>query len=259
MVPENFILIASFIFGSCIGSFLNVCILRIPGNISIVFPPSQCPKCENKIKWYDNIPVLSYIILMGKCRFCKTKISIQYPIVEILAGFFAFYSVFSFSLSLKALFVFIFICALIVISFIDLEHKIIPDIISLPGIIIFFAAALVIGEIPFFDLVLGVLTGGGTLYLIAVLYYFASKKEGMGGGDIKLLAMIGAFTGYKGVFFTIFASSLTGTLVGIIAMIIKGKDMKYAVPFGPFLSLGAVIYIFFGKTLVFYYLSFISY
>ncbi|MCB9480682.1 MAG: prepilin peptidase [Desulfobacteraceae bacterium] len=257
MYSFNFILLASSIFGSCIGSFLNVCILRIPRDISIAFPPSSCTNCKEPIKWYDNIPVLSYIFLLGRCRNCKTKISIQYPLVELFTGLTAFYTVFSFSLTLKAFFVFIFACVLIVISIIDLHHQIIPDIISLPGIPFFFILALILNEIELTDLVLGILLGGGILYLIAFLYYFLAKKEGMGGGDIKLLAMIGGFIGYKGVFFTIFVSSVLGTVIGIFLILLKGRDMKYAVPFGPFLSLGALIYIYFGDLIIFHYINFI--
>jgi leader peptidase (prepilin peptidase)/N-methyltransferase len=194
---------------------------------------------------------------MGKCRNCKTKISIQYPLVELFTGFMAFYTVLSFSLTIKTIFIFIFACVLIVISVIDLHHQIIPDIISLPGIPVFFVLAIILKEINFLDLVLGILLGGGILYLIAFLYFFFTKKEGMGGGDIKLLAMIGAFIGYKGVFFTIFFSSVLGTIIGIILIIIKGRNMKYALPFGPFLSLGALIYIYFGDFIIYHYINFI--
>jgi len=169
----------------------------------------------------------------------------------------AVYTVFIFSLTIKSLFVFVFICVLVVVSVIDLHHKIIPDIISLPGIPVFFILALIINEIKILDLILGVLIGGGILYLIAFLYYLFTKKEGMGGGDIKLLAMIGGFIGYKGVLFTIFASSLIGTTIGLLLIMVKGRDMKYAIPFGPFLSLGALIYIFFGDYLIFQYINFI--
>lgn len=255
MVINNFYLIYSALFGACIGSFLNVCILRIPRKVSIVFPPSACPKCNYKLKWYDNIPVLSYISLLGKCRNCREKISVQYPVVEIISGFFGYLCVLLFSISFQAFFVFIFASALIVISFIDLEHKIIPDIISLPGIPIFFILALFLKEQPVIDLILGILTGGGFLYLIAFSYKLFTGKDGMGGGDVKLLAMIGGFIGYKGVFFTIFASSFIGTIIGVTIIALKGKDMKYAVPFGPFLSLGALLYIFAGDFLINLYFS----
>ncbi|PIE75105.1 MAG: prepilin peptidase [Deltaproteobacteria bacterium] len=257
MNTEILIFIAAGIYGACIGSFMNVCIARIPEKMSIVSPRSYCPSCGSQIKWYDNIPVISYLILSGKCRQCNKKISIQYPAVEIMTAFFSVYSISSFSFTLKALAVFIFVSVLIVISFIDLEHKIIPDIISLPGIPLFFAAGFFIMGWNLKNLVLGVLVGGGSLYLVALIYYLITKKEGMGGGDIKLLAMIGAFIGYKGVFFTVFASSLTGTLAGIAFMLLKEKNFKYAIPFGPFLSLGAVIYIFLGKYLINVYMNLI--
>ena len=255
MITNNFILISSAIFGACIGSFLNVCILRIPNDISIVFPPSSCPECQEPIKWYDNIPLFSYLILLGKCRNCKTKISFQYFLVELISAFFAFYSVLKFSLTLKAFFVFVFISALIVISFIDLKHKIIPDVISLPGIPFFLTASFFSMDINITDLFMGVLIGGGCLYLIAFFYKLATGKDGMGGGDIKLLAMIGAFTGYKGVFFTIFAASMMGTVIGFMVIMIKGKNMKYAVPFGPFLSAGALIFVFWGNAIINIYLN----
>lgn len=259
MLIDNFTLFYSAVLGACIGSFLNVCILRIPEKISIVFPPSSCPKCNYNLKWYDNIPILSFVMLKGKCRNCKTKISFQYPLVEIIASLFAILSVYYFSFSLKALAVFIFAAVLLVISFIDLKHKIIPDVISLPGIPFFLTLGYFVCKIPFLELILGIIIGGGSLYLIAFLYYLLTKKDGMGGGDIKLLAMIGAFLGYKGVFFTIFASSIIGTTIGIIYMLISKKDMKFAVPFGPFLSMGSVIYIFLGDIIISFYINNIIY
>lgn len=250
MLTQNFILICSAIFGACIGSFLNVCILRIPKEISIVFPPSTCPKCNYQIKWYDNIPVLSYIFLRGRCRSCKNKISIQYPVVEAITAFFGFYSILFFSFSINALVVFFFLCILIIISFIDLEHKIIPNILSIPGIPIFFILSYFTFNFHILDLILGVLIGGGSLFLVAFLYKAVTGKDGMGFGDVKLLAMIGAFIGFKGVFFTIFASSLIGTITGLLLIALKGKNMTYALPFGPFLTIGAIIYLFHGNFLI---------
>jgi len=257
MINTNFIIIATAIFGACIGSFLNVCIVRMPEKISIVFPPSSCPRCNYRIKWYDNIPVLSYLLLLGKCRSCRTKISIQYPLVEILTSFSAVYSFIYFSLTLKTLVVFIFICYLIVISLIDLKYQIIPDELSLSGIVIFFLFSIFIKENNILDSVLGIITGGGSLYLIILLYYLIKKEYGMGGGDIKLLAMIGAFTGYKGVFFTIFMASSLGTIIGIPVMIVNKENMKYKIPFGPFLSIASIIYIFHGRDIIIWYLNFI--
>jgi len=235
-----------FFIGAAIGSFLNVCIRRIPAKESLVFPASHCPKCHYSIRYYDNIPIISYLLLRGKCRNCGERISLQYPIVELLTAVITLLLYWKFGLSLKLLASFVFSCVLIVITFIDLEHMIIPDILSLPGIPVFFLAGVFLMEVPWLEAVLGLLTGGGILLLIAIGYEFIAKREGMGGGDIKLLAMLGAFFGWKSLIFLLLVSSLTGALVGIVVMLIKGRDLKYAIPFGPFLCLAALAYIFWG-------------
>ncbi|MEN8211002.1 MAG: prepilin peptidase [Thermodesulfobacteriota bacterium] len=243
-----------FAFGSCIGSFLNVCIYRIPENRSIIFPGSFCPSCKNAIPFYLNIPILSYVFLMGKCKFCKIKISIRYPLIEALTGIFALLLFLKFGLTPSFFYWFVFISTLITISFIDFDHQIIPDIISLPGIIIFASSFYFLPEMTIKDTILGILLGGGSLYAVAFLYYLIKKQEGMGGGDIKLLAMIGAATGIKGVIFTIFAGSLLGTIFGVLLMLSsKIKDTKLKIPFGPFLSAGAILFIFYGKELIQWY------
>jgi len=243
--------------GAAIGSFLNVLIFRIPEGQSIVLPSSHCQKCGHGIRVYDNIPIISYIILRGKCRDCHDKISLQYPIVEAITAVMSLLLFVKFGLSFKYLASFIFTCALIVITFIDLRHQIIPDVISLPGIPVFFFLAVIFMNLTVWESLLGILIGGGCLFMIAFLYEIITKREGMGGGDIKLLAMLGAFLGWKSLFFILFVSSLLGAVVGVSAMIIKGQDMKYAVPFGPFLSIAAVAYLFVGadvtKLLFFYY------
>jgi leader peptidase (prepilin peptidase) / N-methyltransferase len=265
-----------FMFGMCIGSFLNVCIYRLPSSMSIINPSrSFCPHCNSAIQFYDNIPVFSYLWLKGRCRNCKASISLRYPLVELMTGILAIATYFMFGLSIESLIYFVFLSSLLVITFIDLDHQIIPDIITLPGIIIFFLASFINRQniwyfkifpdklIEFFaflplpamtyNSVLGVLVGGGSLYLVIWTYYLIRKEEGMGGGDIKLLAMIGALLGWEGVLFTIFAASLTGTFVGIIVMLQKGKNLKFAIPFGPFLSIGAMSYVFFGEKVLFWY------
>ncbi|MCK5686214.1 prepilin peptidase [bacterium] len=247
-----------FLFGACIGSFLNVCIYRIPENKSIVFPGSFCPNCKNTIPFYLNIPILSYIFLRGKCRFCKNSISIRYPMIEMLTGIFAILLFYKFSLSPAFFYWFIFISTLITISFIDFDHQIIPDIISLPGIIIFASSFYFLPEMTIKKVILGILTGGGSLYAVAFFYYLLKKQEGMGGGDIKLLAMIGAATGVKGVIFTIFAGSLSGTIFGIFIMIgSKITDTKLKIPFGPFLSAGTILYIFYGEQIINWYIGYL--
>jgi len=245
-----------FIFGMCIGSFLNVCIYRLPTSKSIVNPPSSiCPNCNSHIRVYDNIPVLSYIWLKGRCRNCDAPISFRYPLVEVMSGIVAVALLFKFGLSLESLVYFVFISSLLVITFIDLDHKIIPDVISLPGIPIGLVASFALPTITLKASVLGLLIGGGSLWFVAWAYNLIAHRDGMGGGDIKLLAMIGTIIGWKGVIFTIFASSVIGSCVGITMMLIKGKNMKFAIPFGPFLSIGAIAYVFFGAQFIAWYLS----
>ncbi len=243
--------------GAAVGSFLNVLIFRISEGQSIVLPSSHCPKCGHAIRVYDNIPIVSYLILRGKCRDCHEKISLQYPIAEAITALMSLLLFLKFGLSFKYLSSFIFTCALIVITLIDLRHQIIPDVISLPGIPVFFLLAVFFMNLTAWESLLGILIGGGCLFAIAFLYEIITKREGMGGGDIKLLAMLGAFLGWKSLFFILLISSLLGAVVGISAMIMKGQDMKYAVPFGPFLSIAAVAYLFVGadvmKFLFFYY------
>ena len=242
-----------FFVGMCIGSFLNVCIYRLPLGKSIVRPASACPVCGKAIQWYDNIPLISYIILRGRCRGCQTGISFRYPVVELLCGLFALITWLQYGPGVPALIYFIFIAALLVITFIDIDHRIIPDLISLPGIGLGFLASLLLPQTSWTDSLIGIGVGGGSLLLIAWGYQLVTGKDGMGGGDIKLLAMIGAFLGWKGVLFTIMASSLVGTIAGIVLMLRAGKGIKMAVPFGPFLAIGAIVYIFFGPQLIDWY------
>ena len=202
-----------FAFGACIGSFLNVCIFRIPEKLSIVFPGSFCPICKKNIPYYYNIPILSYIFLMGRCKHCKSCISFRYPMVELLAGVFTVLLFVKFGITPQLFFWMCFVYVLIVISLIDLDHQIIPDRISIPGIFIFSSSAVFIPEMSAFTVLAGIFSGGGILYTIAFAYLNLRGKKGMGGGDIKLLAMIGAATGLKGVLFTLFAGSFMGTKI----------------------------------------------
>jgi len=249
------VLFFAAVFGACIGSFLNVCIHRIPGKESIVSPGSKCPKCGQTIRALDNIPVISFIFLMGKCRNCGRKISFRYPAIELITAGFAVCCVEKYGLSAAAPVVFAFICALIVVTFIDIDHRIIPDAISLPGIFICaFASHFILG-LSIFAAATGILLGGGSLYLVGLFYRLITGIDGMGGGDVKLLAMCGAFLGWKGVVFTLFSASIIGSVIGLAIMIASKKDMKLAVPFGPFLSIGAVLYLFFGDLLISWYFS----
>jgi len=247
------LLCIAFILGACIGSFLNVCIARLPSGESIVSPGSKCPACQSGIRFYDNIPILSYLWLRGRCRQCGQPISLRYPLVEILTAAMAALIVLKFGLAIDTLIYFVLTAALIVIIYIDLDHQLIPDVISLPGVPVGFAAAFFLDALTWIDSLIGILVGGGILFAIAGGYYLLTGKEGMGGGDIKLLAMIGAFLGWQGVCFTIFVASLTGTLAGLLVMGIAGKNLKFAVPFGPFLSIGAIAYLFFGPQVIAWY------
>ncbi|MFZ0724231.1 MAG: A24 family peptidase [Desulfobacterales bacterium] len=241
------------VFGLCIGSFLNVCIYRVPAAKSIVFPGSMCPSCQTPIRIYDNIPLLGFLWLGGRCRHCRAPISIRYPLIELLTGTLALGLFLKYGASLDAVIYFAFACVLIVITFIDIDHRIIPDRISLPGIFVFFLAALALPSMTWLEALLGIAIGGGSLFLVALVYHLLTRKEGMGGGDIKLLAMIGALIGWKGVLFTIFVSSAVGTVTGLAIMAATRQNMKLAVPFGPFLSIGALVYVFAGPQLIGWY------
>ncbi len=243
----------SVAFGLALGSFANVCIYRIPLKKSLVYPPSSCPNCGQKIKFYDNIPVLSYLILRGKCRNCGTHISIRYPLVELILGILSLALFIRYGISYQYILFLIFLGSLVVCTFIDIDHQIIPDLISLPGILIGFAISIIFNHITWLDSMIGILGGGGILYLIAVIFERLTGKEGMGGGDIKLLAMIGAWLGWQSLPLIILISSLTGTIIGGGALLISRRGYGARIPFGPFLSLGTVIYFFFGEAIIRWY------
>jgi leader peptidase (prepilin peptidase) / N-methyltransferase len=252
-----------FMLGAIVGSFLNVCIVRIPKDDSIVHPPSHCPGCKSSIRFYDNIPLISYIVLLARCRSCGERISPRYFFVELLMAGLAVALYYQFGFSLAFLVSFIFVAALIVISFIDLDVRIVPDVISLPGIVAglsFSVVARYVINDPFelipspLSALIGVLVGGGFLLALAWAYETFTGVEGMGGGDIKLLAMIGAFLGWTSIPFTLFLASLTGSVIGLGFMIGKGVGRRFALPFAPFLCLGAVLYLFFGNDLIQFYL-----
>ena len=246
-----------FIVGSVVGSFLNVCIHRMPLEESVISPRSYCPKCKRSILWYDNIPFLSYLFLKGKCRFCKTKISFQYFLVEMLTAFSFLVLYRLFGWSGYFLIYTVWWCALIVASFIDLKHQIIPDAISLGGlvgglIVSFFYPPLHGVTSRWFSLwhaAVGASVGGGSIYLIGLLGNFLFKKESMGGGDVKLLAMVGSILGWKLTLLAFFIAPFFGAVVGIALKMRKGAEV---IPYGPFLSLGSLIALFWGDPLLVY-------
>jgi leader peptidase (prepilin peptidase)/N-methyltransferase len=245
----------AFAFGAVVGSFLNVCIYRLPRNESVVFPPSHCPNCDYQIRWYDNVPILSYLWLRGKCRGCGQRISLQYPLVELINGLLTLALFLRYGPSFVFAVLFVFCCAMVVVTFIDLEHQIIPDSISLSGIVLGFIASFFIPSHGWLNSLLGILAGGGSLLLVAYGYQLIAKRDGMGGGDIKLLAMMGAFFGWKAILFIVFAASLMGSVIGISIMLAKKEDSTLAIPFGPYLASAAILYIFYGKRLIFWYLT----
>ena len=254
MDPNHVWSLFSFLFGIVLGSFLNVCIYRIPRERSIVNPPSTCPQCGEKIRFYDNIPLFSYIILLGKCRFCGNAISFQYPIVELVTGLLSTALFIRYGLNPQYFLFLSFAASLIIITFIDLHHKIIPDIISLPGILVGLAVSFLgVGQVSGLQSLLGALCGGGFLYLVGAIFERLTGKEGMGFGDVKLLAMIGAWLGWKSLPFIVLISSLTGTVLGGGSLLLSGRGMRERIPFGPFLVIGALTVFFFGPELVIWY------
>ncbi len=246
MIPQTLITVFLFCLGAAIGSFLNVCIYRLPKQESIVRPGSHCRKCQAKIAWYDNIPFLSYIALGGRCRKCGEKISFRYFLIELItAGLFMFlYYRFGFSLHF---WVYAAIAAsLVVVSFIDIDIQEIPDEISLGGIVIGLALSFILPQlhntsmhhVALWRSLLGLLAGGGSIYLTGVIASVILKKESMGGGDVKLMAMLGAFIGWQAALLTFFIAPFFGSIAGIVLKIKKGTSL---IPYGPFLSLAALI------------------
>ena len=254
MITDPMLVVIAAMFGAIVGSFLNVVILRLPDpNQSIVFPASHCPRCSSALHWYENIPIISYLFLRAKCGHCKAPISLQYPLVELMMALLAAATIYTFQLSITSAGYFIFCAALLVIIVIDIHHQIIPDVISLPGIVLGVLFSFVSPTVTWQNSLIGLLVGGGVLYAVAFFYLLLRKIDGMGGGDIKLLAMIGAWLGWHSLPFVIFASSLSGSLVGLIAMFYQKKGGRTRIPFGPFLSLSALIYLFYSESILYFF------
>ncbi|NIM19526.1 MAG: prepilin peptidase [Candidatus Latescibacteria bacterium] len=248
IVTNSCILIA-FIFGISIGSFLNVLIHRLPIGESIVRPRSRCPQCGRYIRWFENVPLLSYILLGGRCRGCRSKIPLRYPAVELLSGVFAVFSLWRYGVTLEALWVYAFLVVLLAIAVIDWRHQIIPDVLSLGGVILGITGAFVCLSIDPIEAFIGTAFGASILIVIALIYKAVRKIDGLGGGDVKLMAMIGAFLGWQMVLLVLFIASLMGSLYGLHLMR-SGGDGKTAVAFGSFLAPSAAIVFFFGGRLL---------
>ncbi|TCK03445.1 prepilin peptidase [Phorcysia thermohydrogeniphila] len=247
--------LVAFIFGLLVGSFLNVCIYRIPKGKSIVSPPSSCPSCGERIKWYDNIPVISYLLLRGRCRHCGERISLRYPVVELLTAFLTVVILWKFGLSISAFYYLILTYVLIVISFIDLDTMLVPVKLCYFAMLAGILFSPLVLEVSFKDSVLGASFGAGLILFIIETYAIFTGKEGMGYGDANIMALIGAFIGWQKVLLALFIASFVGALVGIGYILLKGKNFRVAIPFGPFLSVGGYVTVIYGNKLLEWYLG----
>ena len=253
-MDASFLVLLSVV-GLAVGSFLNVCIHRLPRGQSLVSPPSRCPSCGKSLRWFDNIPVVSWVALRGRCGQCRAPISPRYPVVEIVTALtwllVAWLTPPGWLLASRLLLA----TALIVLFVIDLEHQLLPNAITLPGIGVGFAFSFVTPLGPV-DSLIGILLGGGILYAIAAGYYLLRKEEGMGMGDVKMLAMVGAFLGWRAVLLTVVLSSFAGAVIGLLIIAWHRGDMRYALPFGTFLALATLVAMLVGEELLAWYLAF---
>lgn len=248
------VVIASLV-GAVVGSFLNVCIYRLPRHESVVWPASHCTACGRLIAFYDNIPMISYGILRGRCRACRASISIQYPLVELVTAIGYGVIFWHFGLTSVACVYALLYSALIVITGTDLSHQVIPDVITLPGLVIGILSAAVILPLGILNSLAGVVVGGGLLWVLAWLSPYLFGKEGMGGGDIKLMAMVGAFLGWKPVLLAIMVGSLIGSIVGLSLIALRVMRRDEYLPFGPFLAVGSLVALFLHQPVLDWYWS----
>lgn len=253
-IPPAFFTVFIGLWGLCIGSFLNVCIHRMPLKQSVVTPRSRCPHCGYLLTWYDNVPLASYAVLGGRCRSCRAPISLRYPFVEALTGAIFVWHVTVFGLTPLLPVRLAFACALIVLFAIDLDHQILPDRITLPGIVVGLACSIVLPPGPVMSLA-GAVVGGGILWGIAELWYRLRKVDAMGFGDVKMLAMVGAFLGLPLVLVTFVLATMMGGLVGVVLIATRRANMATAVPFGTMLAVAALIASLYGDPLLAWYLS----
>ncbi len=248
-----FLSIVAFVYGAVFGSFLNVCIFRIPKGKSLLYPGSSCPDCSSSIAFYDNIPIFSYIMLGGKCRKCSSHISFRYPSVELVTAFISLFLFRGFGLSAELLYFTVFSYSMIVLAFIDYDYKILPNMITIPGAFIGFSGSFFVKQQPWIDSAIGMLTGPLFFLCLIAVYYFIRKKEGMGMGDVKMAAMIGAFLGWKLLFLTIVLSSLAGSAAGLSMIFTRKNLMETALPFGTFLGAASIFSVLWGKSVINWY------
>ena len=248
-----FALTFAALFGAVIGSFLNVCIHRLPRGTSIVWPASACPACGRALSWFENIPIASYLFLRGRCRTCGAPISPRYPVVEALTAAMFALAWWYYGPGPMLISRLIFACALIVLFAIDLEHHLLPNVITLTGIVIGFLLSFITDQPGWRSSLIGIVAGGGVLFLIAEVYYRVRHEEGLGMGDVKMLAMMGAFLGWPLAILSLIIASVAGTIIGI-GLIVTGRGtMKYALPFGTFLAIGAAVSAAAGQTILHWY------
>ena len=251
----DFIIVAAF--GAILGSFYNMLIYRIPREISVISPGSTCPKCGHRLTWKENIPIVSYIFLKGRCAACSSRIPLRYIIVEIVTPLAFLLAYWRHGLNSTFFMETIFFSLLILITFTDLETYLIPDIYSIGGTLLGLLLSGVNPIVTWRESLLGAIVGGTILFLISFVYFRLRGREGLGGGDVKLMVMIGAFTGYKGVVVTMFVSAITGLMAGIIVMVRKKEGLSTMIPYGPFLALGAFVAYLWADKLMEIYISFV--
>lgn len=244
----------AFLFGACFGSFSNVVIYRLPQEVSL-WGRSRCQKCQTPVAWYHNIPMLGYFILKGKCAKCAESFSIRYPLVEFIMALSFAATVYFYGVTWTTLEYLILVWGLITASFIDLDHMILPDEITLGGLVLGLIGGWLNPDRTFLDAFLGVLFGGGILWLVAYIYFVFTGREGLGGGDIKLLAWLGSLLGWRSIPFVILASSIFGSIVGIILSRRSKEGLKTMIPFGPFLAFAAILYLFGLKSVGLWYVD----
>lgn len=253
-MTDTVALISAALLGAVVGSFLNVCVYRVPRGLSVAWPGSRCGSCHRELSWFENIPIVSYLVLAGRCRSCRATISVRYPLVEAVTAVMFAAALWHYGPGLLLASRLVFGCALLVLFAIDLEHQLLPNVITLPGIVVGFAFSL-LGEPGWVASLLGIVLGGGVLYGIAEVYYRLRHEEGLGMGDVKMLAMIGAFVGWKLTLVTLMMASFAGSIVGVGLIVLQHGGLKRALPFGTFLAVGAALSATVGPGVLAWYLG----
>ena len=252
MTVDASIVSAAFVFGLLFGSFLNAAIYRVPLGLSLL-RPSECPRCATPISWARNVPVFSWILLRGRCASCGEPISVRYPLVELAGGALLALSVWQWGLTISALSVALFCYLMLVLALIDVDHRLLPNVITLPGAVVGLALSFFDPRVAWLDALIGGFLGGGLLYFVAWAYLKMRGREGMGMGDVKMMLLVGSFLGWQGALMTIFVGSLVGSVVGVAMISLSRKGWEYALPFGTFLAGAGVLVAFRGPQIFGWY------